>query len=221
MKTLVLYSTVLGHFYEQTEAMQKAVNEARRECGEDLWKRGYTGSDPHGATSIAKHHFKAAQVEPITPQGRLKLVGYVLNRDAAGNDYPKLRVGILADDGSKLLLSLDLKSDVAQRLLVKLAHCEQGQHIKVSAWPTPVERGGRTYINHAVSVKYVEGKEVPVDADFSKSVKNLCDGVEATLVAAGINDKRVISAAKATKRVDVYKELLIKLQNAFPMGVAA
>ena len=217
MKTLVLYSTVLGHFYEESDAMKRAIEAARNETGDDLWKRGYTGSDPKGATAIAMKYLREAQVEPITPEGRLKLVNYVLNRDAAGNDYPKLRVGIVTEDRRRLLLSLDLKSDVAQRLLGKLANCHQGEFIKVSAWATPVDRGGRTFINHAVSVKDAEGKEVPVDSEFSGSVKTVCDGVEATLIAAGIKDKKVLATAKVTKRVDVYKEFLMQLANRFPV----
>ena len=221
MKSLILYSTVLGAFYHQTDAMTHAATQARQEAGEDLWKRGYTGSDPRGATAIARKYFREANIEPVVPEGQLKLVAYTMNQDASGNTYPKLRVGILTTDGQKLLLSLDLKSDVAQRMIGKLANCQQGEFIKVSAWATPVNRGDRTFINHAVSIKDAGGVEIPSDSEFSGNVKKACDGVESTLKSAGINDKKVLATAKVTKRVDAYKEFLMRLSNRFPVEATA
>ena len=223
MKSLILYSTVLGAFFHQSDAMVHAASQARQETGDDLWKRGYTGSDPKGATAIARKYFREANIEPVVPEGQLQLVAYTMNQDGSGNTYPKLRVGLLAADGQKLLLSLDLKTDVAQRMIGKLANCEQGEYIKVSAWATPVNREGRTFINHAVSMKDAAGVEIPSDSNFSGDVKKACDGVEATLKSAGINDKKVIATAKVTKRVDAYKEFLKRLSNKFPVaqGVSA
>lgn len=221
MKNLILYSTILGGFYAQSEALSKAVNAARHEAGEDLWKRGYSGYDPKGATLIAKKYFRVEGVNSIVPEGELQHVGFVTNRDASGNSYPKLRVGLLAANGDQLLLSLDVKSDVAQRLIGKLDNCFPGQIIKVSAWPTTVQRDGRTFINHAVSVKAPDGKEIPANSVFSASVKEICNGVEVALKSAGITDKKVIATAKATRRVDAYKDMLIKIQSVFTVGATA
>jgi len=221
MKFLILYSTILGGFYAQSEALTNAVNAARHEAGDDLWKRGYSGNDPKGATLIAKKYFRAENVAAIVPEGELQHVGFVTNRDASGNTYPKLRVGLVAANGDQLLLSLDVKSDVAQRLIGKLDNCFPGQQIKVSAWPTTVQRDGRTFINHAVSVKGLDGKEIPTNSAFSASVKEICNGVEVALKSAGITDKKVIATAKATKRVDAYKEMLVKIQSIFTVAAPA
>ena len=215
MKSLILYSTILGGFYAQSEALTKAVNAARHEAGEDLWKRGYSGNDPKGSTLIAKKYFRVENIEAIVPEGELQHVGFVTNRDTARNVYPKLRVGLTALDGVQFLLSLDVKTDVAQRLIGKLDNCFPGQPIKVSAWPTTVQRDGRTFVNHAVSVKGFDGKEIPTNSAFSASVKEICNGVEVALKSAGIADKKVIATAKATRRVDAYKDMLIKIQSVF------
>lgn len=215
MKTLILYSTILGAFYAQSENMECAVRSARNEAGDDAWKRGFTGSTQGGATAIARKHFREYQIEPAVVEGEISYVGFVMNRDEAGNEYPKLRVGLVNPAGDQLMLSLDVKTDVAQRLIVKLDNCMPGQFIKISAWASPVERDGRTFINHAASVKDSNDKEIPANSVFSKTVKEVCDGVERTLRTAGISDKKVIATAKATKRIDEFKGMLLRIQNVF------
>jgi hypothetical protein len=66
-----------------------------------------------------------------------------------------------------------------------------------------------------VSVKDAEGKEIPVNSDFATQVKKLTDGVEATLIAAGVIDKKVVATAKATRRIDAHKELMMRIEQRF------
>lgn len=214
MKSLILYSTVVGGFYAQTDHLAAAVATARSRIGEDTWKRGFSGGEPGGATEAAHRELREADIEPVHVEGELVHVGFVENRDNAGNTYPKLRVGLQCMD-EEMLLSLDLKGDVAQRLLVKIDNCQPGDYIRISAWPTVVARGDRSFINHAVSVKDAEGKEIPVNSDFAAQVKKLTDGVETALVAAGITDKKVVATAKVTRRIDAHKELLLQVQERF------
>lgn len=146
--------------FAQTDALAAAIEAARRRVGDDIWKRGYSGSDPAGATVAANWELKEAGISALEFEGELIHVGFVENQDNSGNIYPKLRVGVQNLD-DQFLLSLDLKGDVAQRLVVKLDNCEFGDYVRISAWPTFVERGGRKYVNHAASIKGGDGQEVP------------------------------------------------------------
>lgn len=220
MKSLILYSTIVGGFFAQSDALDAAVNTARAQVGDDAWKRGYSGSDPAGATVAANFHLKVAKIAPVQFEGELTHVGFVENRDASGNTYPKLRVGVQSLD-DQFLLSLDLKGDVAQRLLVKLDSCQPGDYVRISAWPTVVERDGRKFVNHAASVKDSDGKEIPANSLFSGEVKKQTDAVDAALRAVGVSDKKVIATAKANKRIEAHKDLLFKIQARFAEAKAA
>jgi hypothetical protein len=215
MKYLILYSTIVGGFFAQTEALDAAIKKAREEAGEDTWKRGFSGRTRGGATAICQFHLNEAQIQAIQIEGRVQYVSYRENLDGAGNVYPKLRVGIETDNGDRYILSLELKSDVAQRLIAKLDNCFPDQYVRISAWPTVVERGGRTFVNHAVSMKDAEGKEIPANTDFSGQVKAECEKVEVALRAVGVADKQVIAKAKANKRVECHKTLLLKIKDIF------
>jgi hypothetical protein len=220
MKSLILYSTIVGGFYAQTDPLEKAIATARNRVGGDTWKRGYSASAADGATVAAKTELSQAGIEPVQFEGILTHVGFVENKDNAGNVYPKLRVSVKHNE-DELMMSLDLKSDVAQRMMVKLDNCKPGDHVRVSAWPTIVERAGRQFVNHAVSMKNDQGAEVPANAWFSAEVKTQTDSVEHTLRAAGIDDKKVIATAKATKRIAANKELLLKIESRFAQAKTA
>ena len=214
MKSMILYSTVVGGFYAQTDHLAAAVASARARVGEETWKRGFSGRDPGGATDVAHRELREAVIDPVRVEGELAHVGFVENRDNAGNTYPKLRVGLQCMD-EEMLLSLDLKGDVAQKLLVKLDNCQPGDYVRISAWPTVVNRGDRSFINHAVSVKGLEAAEVPSNSSFSAEVKQKMNFVGSSLVAAGVIEKKIQTAAKVTKRVEAHKELLLKLAERF------
>lgn len=48
MKSLILYSTIVGGFYAQNESLEAAVSAARARVGNDVWKHGFSGHDPGG-----------------------------------------------------------------------------------------------------------------------------------------------------------------------------
>jgi hypothetical protein len=220
MKTLILYSTICGGFFAQTEGLGVAIRAARDHVGDDVWKRGYSGSEPHGATVAANHYLHLAGIKPIQLDGAMVHVGYVENRDSSGNTYPKLRLGLQNLD-DQYLLSVDLKSDVAQRLVVKLDNCTPGEYIRVSAWPTFVQRDGRKFVNHAASMKNANGTEVPANSGFSAQVKTKTDAVDSALKAVGVFDKKVIATAKVNKRVEAHKDLLLQIQTRFAPSTQA
>ena len=116
MKHLILYSTIVGGFFSQTESLEAAIQLARQEAGDETWKRGFSGNTRGGATAICDFHLHNAGITPVAVEGYLTFVGFVENRDSAGNSYPKLRIGIHTELGDQLMISLDLKTDVAQQI---------------------------------------------------------------------------------------------------------
>lgn len=220
MKSLVLYSTIVGGFYAHSEDLDKVISAARTNVGDDVWKKGFSGKDSEGATVAAVAKLNEAGIESVRVEGTLKNVSFVENKDNSGNVYPKLRVEIKNGE-DEMCLSLDLKSDVAQRLIVKLDNCKQGDYLKVSAWASPVERGGRTFINHAASVKNNNGEEVKANPDFAVDLKKNIETLETTLKAAGINDSKVITIAKTNKRIETHKEKLLEIEKRFKAATPA
>lgn len=216
---LTVYSTILGGFYTRSSEFEAAMRKARSAVGDDAWKRGYTGDTPDGNTQVARIEMSRAGIKAVRIEGALTGVRFRENNDESGNRYPKLHVSIDRLD-HEILLSVDIKDDVAQRLISKLDNCKPGQFLSISAWPTPVNRNGRDFVNHAVSVKtQAEGDEakaeVPANAQFSAEVKKQTDAVEATLKGAGISDAKVIQSGKTSKRLDAYKALLQKIEARF------
>lgn len=214
MTSLVVYSSVIGGFYVKSDALEKAIDAAKTSVGDDVWKRGFSATDPAGATAAAKRELMQAGIDPIKLEGELTSVSFTENKDDSGNLYPKLRVDLLTPN-DKLVVSLDLKSDVAQRMIAKLDNCKPGDRVSVSAWPTTVEKGDRTFINHAVSMRNSENVEIPVNPNVNAKVKEETQNVEKALMSAGVDDKKVINAAKTTKRIAVNKEVLQTIETRF------
>ena len=214
MTTLVTYSTIDGNFHAYGDHLTDAVSRAKARVGDDVWKKGYSANDPNGATAAIRSELKNANIQPVAVEGTLLDVKYMENTDGAGNKHPKLRVDLQGEQ-DKLVVSLDLKSDVAQRIIAKLDNCKPGEHLKISAWASPVQRGDRQFINHAVSIKGADSQEIRVNPELSASIKQKVDSVETSLVAAGIQDKQVINNAKTSKRIAEHRELLGKIETRF------
>jgi hypothetical protein len=210
-KSLVVYSTVIGEFLFSSPELTNAMSTAIGKVGEDVWKKGFSANRPDGATVTAISELKAAGLAPVDVSGIVKDISYGENVDGAGKKYPKLRVNLTQGE-NELFVSLDLKSEVAQRMIAKLGSVNQGDFLKVSAWASPVERGGRTFINHAVSIKDSNGAEVRVDPEFSGSIKSQIQKLEGDLQGMGVSDKIVINTAKTAKRMEIHKNKLSDIE---------
>jgi hypothetical protein len=219
MTSLILYSTIIGGFYEQSEALDQALAAAKKIVGEDVWKKGYSAKEPKGATAAAKEQIELAKIHPAEIKGELDYIKFTENKDQSGNLYPKLRIGMRNSEGKNLLLSLDLKGDVAQRLLVKLYKAKQGDYLTIVAWPTQVTKADRVFVNHAVSVKDSQGVEIPVNPTFSTELKQKTEALETSLRAAGVEDKDIIAKAKTKKRMTEHKDLLLKMEAEFSENI--
>jgi hypothetical protein len=215
MKFLIIYNTILGGFYVQSDQFDDAMKSARESVGDIVWKKGFSGKDRDGATVAANKAISQSGIEPVLFEGQLTAIHYTQNRDASGNLYPKLRVGVRSGEDD-LMLSLDIKSDVAQRLIVKLYHSLPSEFVRISAWPTFVERNGRRFVNHAASVKNFDAQELPINPKIPEKIKEQIQQLESTMISAGLaSDKRMLATAKTNKRIELHKKLLQVIEGRF------
>lgn len=208
MSKLIVYSPVVGGFLREDAQTKAVLAQAKQDAGETIWKRSYSGDVVGGATQIAKTLLKAAGIPMIEVVGVLSKVSYRENVDASKNVHAKVHVAI--DGAEKMLVSIDLGTDVGMRLVQKLANCALGEVVKITAWPSPVERNGRQFVNHAVSVKDESGQEVPALEGFFTQIAKETEVVAQQMKSMGLAPA-IIDQAKATKRVQAHKELLEKI----------
>lgn len=218
MSKLIVYSPVVGGFLREDAQTKAVLAQAKQDAGETIWKRSYSGELVGGATQIAKTLLKAAGISLVEISGAICKIAYRENIDASKNVHAKVHVGI--DGAEKLLLSIDLGTDVGMRLVQKLANCTPGQVVKITAWPSPVDRGGRQFVNHAVSVKDESGTEVPALEGFFAKIAQETEAAAEQMKGMGL-DSKIIDQAKVTKRVQVHKELLQKISEQFEVPLAA
>lgn len=183
-----------------------ALDGARAEAGEANWKRGNSGNLPNGATLIARAKLEAIGYVPQPLTGKCTKISMDETRDNSGNVYTKLRVRLDGDAGG--MLSLDVSSEVAQRLIQKLDQVTPGSDITINAFATPVVRDGREFVNHVASVKDQNGAEVKSAGGFWEKAQEAANAAAAALTSMGISDKKLINTAKATKKVEAHRELL-------------
>lgn len=212
MSKLIVYSPVVGGFLREDAKTKAALAQAKQDAGETIWKRSFSGDLVGGATQIAKTLLKAAGIPMIEVVGVLSKVSYRENVDASKNVHAKVHVAI--DGAEKILVSIDLGTDVGMRLVQKLANCTPGQVVQIAAWPSPVERNGRQFVNHAVSVKNGSGEEIPSLEGFFTKIAKETELVTEQMKAMGLAPA-IIDQAKATKRVQAHKELLESISAQF------
>ncbi len=147
---------VNGFVLVNDEATNKAMAAAKEEVGEAAWKQGHSEE----REKIARAKLKEQGVRYETElSGKLDKVD-VAETQAKGTTFKKLRVTLEQDNGDKVILSADLNSEYAQRLLPKLESAEPGQQITIGGFATKVERDGREFTNHVATIKDANGQEI-------------------------------------------------------------
>lgn len=197
----LIYNPVVGGFIPggpDAAKVQPILDAARAQVGEADWKRGNTLNRPGGATVIVLSMLAEAGIKPIRPSGRLKAVSYAETKDAAGNTYQKVRVCLANEGESDIMVSVDVGSEVGERLIQKLAGVDPQAAVTISAFPVPAE-DGRPYVNHVVSVK-VAGIEVANRKGIYEAVKSKATQVRDALASAGVTDPKAVKAAVTNAR---------------------
>lgn len=104
------------------------------------------------------------------------------------------------------VLSLDLGTEFCERLLPKLEAAIKdrgiGVAITIACFPTSVDRGGRTFVNHVASVK-TDGQEVKAESHFRRA-QDACTAAVAALEKAGVKAKAAIDATRKAAKEEYF-----------------
>lgn len=214
------YNPVAGLFIQVGKdglgaQIEAALNLARKEVGDAAWKRGNTQKTAGGATEIALRELAKIGYKAPVLKGKLTKVSYVETKDGSGNVYQKVRVqldGETKDDSH--LISLDIDSELAQGLIQKLEHCQLGQVITFGAFTVPVERNGRTFVNHKATVKDEAGKEIKAEGFWAKA-QEAAAAAKKALESMGIKDPKMLNQAANSKKVEAHVDLLKTIEARF------
>lgn len=216
MSKLCVYDPIYGAFFKKTAEYDSIRAGVRSAIGEETFKRGYSDLDPSGATKALGDAFFKANIKPVTPTGIISSVGYTETDDGAGNQYKKVRISLAGEE--ELLLSIDIGTDVAKRLIAKLINYQPNEPVKISAWAILESKNGRTFINHSVSVKTLSGVEVPAKQGLFAIAKTNAEDI---INAASITDKKVIDSLKKSEQNKLFLQELLATRDRLSLKGAA
>lgn len=207
--TLMQYHTVAGMLLPiNNTVINAALERAKAAVGEATWKTGYSGSKKGGGTMAARSELELLGKKPSALCGRLTSVKCASTGDGAGNAYQKVRVRFEIEGSEDVIVSLDVDSEMAQRLTQKLMNVEPGTSVTFNPFSTIVNKGGRDYANHVASLKNEHGREIEAPPNLWTQAQQLADDAENALKALNITDKKTINKTKATKKAEFHFKLL-------------
>lgn len=222
------FSNFFGTLTLETADNKKAYAEAKNMVGDAEVKKSFSGLGADTATGKARKHLKDLKV-PIgfTISGKLKNIFYREAEDqATKNKYENLRVVLQDDDNGvkeNTVLTLDMGSEVAQKLLQKLEYAVPGEQVEIAAWSTleanSKDPSGKVYAKHNVSLKQA-GAEVklPENVKHYENVKLLVDQKFAKLEEADFKreeNKEVFAKARKSVTVGYFKEVLQRVESHY------
>ncbi len=198
------HNTIVAGFILVNDATTNAaLQEARAEIGEAGWKAGYTEERSKVARAALKKH-GAPLLTKLS--GTLSGVFTPQTKDAQGNVFQKVRV-FLNNGQDSTVLSLDLGTEFCERLLPKLEAAVKdngvGVSITISCFPTSVERGGRSFVNHVASVKDSDKKEIKAESHFRRA-QDASTAAVAALAKAGVKAKAALDATRKAAKEEYF-----------------
>ncbi|WP_312283525.1 hypothetical protein [Candidatus Igneacidithiobacillus taiwanensis] len=183
-----------------------ALNEARKQIGEEAWKHG---ASPE-SKQVAREVLKARGVryeEKLT--GKLVDVA-VAQTHPNGETRNKLRVTLEDGRGDKTILSADLDSEFAQRLLAKLDPAipeHAGREVTIGGFAKPVERDGKAYANHVATLKGADGQEITANPEHNAKATERVKAIQQPMRDAGMTDKKVLNQLADSTREKYFLEV--------------
>jgi hypothetical protein len=227
------FSSFLGSLTLETPENKKAYADAKALVGEAVVKKSFSGLGAESATAKARKHLKEAKV-PVgfSISGKLKNIFYRENEDpATKNKYENLRVVLQDDIGDvkeNTILTLDMGSDLAQKLIQKLEYAVPGEEVEIGAWSSleanPKDPDGQLYAKHNVSVKQ-NGLEVKVAEGVKHydAVKVLVDEKYAKLEGADFKraeNKEMFAKARKSVGISYFKEILGRIEAHYKQAAS-
>jgi len=194
------------------ENTDRALQKAKEEVGDAAWKQGHSKETEKVVREALKQEGVRYETE-ITG----KLAGVELaTTEANGAEFQKLRVKL--DNGKdRAVLTADLSSEFAQRLITKLEAAQPGQTVTIGGFAEAVERDGKSFVNHVATLKDEHKQEIKaVPGHFEKS-REAIDKAQAGLRAAGLDkDKATMSKVAKSAREQYFAEVVQGIADRFP-----
>ena len=181
---------VNGFIEVNDEATEKALAQAKAEIGDAAWKQGHSPETEQVIRAALKAQGARYETEL---SGQLTGVS-LAETQANGAKFQKLRV-TLENGEDKTILSADLGSEYAQRLIAKLDRATQehaGQTVTIGGFAEPVEKNGRSFTNHVATLKDAQKQEIPAVPGHFERAKEAIDKAQEPLRQSGMGENREI-----------------------------
>lgn len=201
---------------EQTNAALKA---AREQIGDAEWKKGYSPENKAIVRDALKEH--GARYEQAL---KGNLVGAeVAETQANGETFRKLRV-TLENEAGRTILSADMGSEFAQRLITKLDTATRehaGGEVSIGAFAKQTERDGRTFVDHVATMKGPDGQEVPATPGHFEKARERVEAAQKPMLDAGMKDRKILNQIAASTRESYFAEVAAGLsERLVEQGIA-
>lgn len=198
------------------EKTNEALAQAKAELGDAVWKQGYSKESEKVVRDALKAHGVRYETELSG-----KLTGVDLaETQANGSTFKKLRV-TLENGADKTILSADLDSEFAQRLIAKLDNAIEknaGQQVTIGGFAEVVERDGKTFSNHVATMKDAQKQEITAAKGHFEQAQERVAKAQEPMRQAGMGENKevmskIASATRETYFAEVVQGLAERMQE--------
>ena len=201
------------------EPTNAALKAAKEQIGDAEWKKGYSPENKAIVRDALKEH--GARYEQLL---KGNLVGVqVAETQANGETFRKLRV-TLENEAGRTILSADMGSEFAQRLITKLDTATRehaGGEVSIGAFAKQTERDGRTFVDHVATMKGPDGQEVPATPGHFEKARERVEAAQKPMLDAGMKDKKILNQIAASTRESYFAEVAAGLsERMVEQGIA-